>query len=250
MTKKNITMFSAWLIIATICVAAIILGINSRMCSAIILSTFLLLPMRNWLIIFVNWLLTVLVANDDHIWKFLRQFIALGNPMDPNDKTFTRNEGFYKALNASIGAVCAFIALIFWVFQGFSNNIVYCFIHNMYIIVSNLFGNGGQRISVFIWLILCIVELAIIIWFFSLFFRGIWGADSNGYADPAAAKRDVLIFSTSFVLGRIKNYILLQYNIEMIVANIGFWLVVFILPVIIIIFVLPIVWSWIRRIFR
>lgn len=244
----SLGIFGAWLMVTIICGIAIALGVNVNMCSAIIMSLFMILPVRDWIVRLLIWGINFLSSNMDSFRDKITPWATMNTILDSNNRT--ENKGFYLTLKLAVAAVCGFIALILWVMQGFSANIVYGFAHSVVVIFRKLAGTGLERASIFFWLILCIICTAILIWFVSLIMRGVFGLDSDGNLQKSIVIRDCVILIVSFVVARIKNYLLLSYTWSMIITDLLFWLCILVIPTLFIIFILPRVGPLVRKIFH
>lgn len=243
---KCLTSFGAWAIITVICLAAIFLGIgNPGFCSATIVSTFLLLPMRRWTTELSVLILKLSASNMDGVRAALEPWATITDLA--NDKKKSDNKAFYTAIKVAVGALYGFVALVCWVFQGVSVNFVYGFIHNIVTVASNLGSDGWERASVLIWLILAILTTAVIAWFISLFIRGEWENDAHLGPDPdiRAKKlkkrqlRDIITAVVAFIIQRVTTYICLEYTLGMIGSNLLFWTIVLVIPILFSVFILP-----------
>lgn len=216
---KKITGVGMWAMLAAVCVACIFLGFgNPKMLSALILSTFFIFPVRAWTYSLLVWGIETLASNSEKFKKRIYVWATMNPLVSKKDDERKVNAGFYNLLKIAIWMLTIFVALLLWIFQGTSLNIVYAVCHSVVTIFKNLsVGNAWQRASVLFWI-------------FGVF-GGFWTTMVVMLLRIARGKmsirRDIIISITAFVLSRIFTYLCLSYTMEMVWADICLWLLLF-----------------------
>lgn len=208
-----------WLIIAiTIYIIGIQMDfIDANVSSAIICITFLLLIGRKLLYNFTIWFIEYNCSINSEIKKIIDVWMIIDDN-DPNSKSKKKyNPVFFIILHLISWGICIIISLIFWCFPGIPGSLIYKILYSISVFGARLFGNGLQKTFAFLYFILSIGTLCMIVWYIICFVKG------------KCTKAKTITTIVYVITKHIFNYFFFAYSLKMVLNDILFWIVIFIL---------------------
>jgi len=223
--KKIIKNFIIWF--ASIIVCTVIYGIskNIEVNCAITMAVFWFFPMRAIISQLIMLAIRFINSNYEGARKKIQIFSTFNTLVDPSSREL--NPAFIPTIHTIVGIICMIVGVFHLVWRWHSTNLVYLTLKNVQTICQGLFGTGFQRTQVLIWLVLTVLTVIIVIWYLSLFLRGVAGSNNN-----SKEKIQKMIMVITFIVSRLKNYLLLSYTWSMIITSIIFWVLVIGIPII------------------
>lgn len=120
--------FWVWLIVA-VALTGLMIILKQKYFASIILATFALLPMRDWIIRFVIWLIDYITSINTKEKNKLNPKATYNRLID--SKKRLENPGFYRLLKFAIGIFSVIISLIWLIFDGTAFNAVFSFLYTI-----------------------------------------------------------------------------------------------------------------------
>lgn len=230
--------FWAWMLITVVMVVGMLIAGQpyANGMAAVIMSTFMVLPVRNWLYRFIVWALDYVSSINTNFKDRINPHATYNRLVDPSKRE--ENVGFYRTLKVVIGVICTILALLWLVFQKTSFNVVYAWLHT----IEFIFRGRISWLALLFYVLLTLAYIYLVYWFIGQVLTGAL-YDGSGRIDWASSWWKIVIAVVGFYAKIIISGLLLSFTGGMIWSSVVFWTVVVGFPLLVFE-----IYSFIRRI--